>query len=197
MSGMTFAPEQASSTPSPLKIGRPDDALEREADRKAEEVMRDPRPATGWPISRMSVQPPLQRKCSCGAGSSPGECAECQAAQPLQRKAAGAHGPSAAPPVVHEVLGASGRPLDAAARGFFEPRFGHDLSRVRLHRGGREDESLRAVNALAYTVGHHIVLGSGVPAQSWAGRQLLAHELTHAIQQSADVARTAPSPRST
>ena len=91
---------------------------------------------------------------------------------------------ASAPPIVHDVLNSAGRPLDAATRQFMEPRFGHDFSNVRIHTGSQAAESARAVNALAYTVGHNVVFGSGqyAPATQ-AGRQLLAHELAHAVQQ--------------
>ncbi|MDD5034289.1 MAG: DUF4157 domain-containing protein [Methylococcaceae bacterium] len=87
-------------------------------------------------------------------------------------------------PVVHEVLGSPGQPLDPATKDFFEPRFGHDFSQVRVHTDEKAAESARAVNALAYTVGNNVVFGSGryVP-DTPQGRNLVAHELTHVIQQ--------------
>ena len=66
-----------------------------------------------------------------------------------------------------------------------ELRFGHDFSRVRVHTDAKAAESARAVNALAYTVGHDMAFGAGqyVPETS-EGRQLVAHELAHVVQQS-------------
>jgi len=65
-----------------------------------------------------------------------------------------------------------------------EPRFGHDFSQVRVHTGPRADESTRAVNALAYTVGPDIAFGDGQYAPETAnGQKLLAHELAHVVQQ--------------
>jgi hypothetical protein len=66
-----------------------------------------------------------------------------------------------------------------------ESRFNHDFSGVRVHTDNRADQSARAVNALAYTVGHDIVFSAGQynPA-STQGQRLMAHELTHVIQQS-------------
>src|SRR5262249_51739086 len=82
------------------------------------------------------------------------------------------------------VLRSPGRPLDASTRAFIEPRFGHDFSQVRVHTDTRAAESARSVNALAYTVGRNVVFGAGQYApQSYAGRRLIAHELTHVIQQ--------------
>ncbi|MBZ5522158.1 MAG: DUF4157 domain-containing protein [Acidobacteriia bacterium] len=89
-----------------------------------------------------------------------------------------------APPVVHEVLNSPGRPLDGTMRSFMEPRFGHDFSGVRIHTDPRAAESARSVNALAYTVGRNIVFASGQYSPgSPAGQRLLAHELTHVVQQ--------------
>lgn len=85
---------------------------------------------------------------------------------------------------VRDVLRASGEPLDRASRGFFEPRFGEDFSRVRVHSDGAASESARSVGALAYTVGSHIVFGAGRYAPTTnEGRLLLAHELAHVVQQ--------------
>jgi hypothetical protein len=65
-----------------------------------------------------------------------------------------------------------------------EPRFGYDLSKVRVHTDEKAAESARTVNALAYTVGNHIAFGTSQYApKSLEGRKLLAHELTHTIQQ--------------
>lgn len=89
------------------------------------------------------------------------------------------------PDVVHDVLRSHGAPLDADARRALEPRFGLDFSRVRIHADARAAESARAVNALAYTVGHDVVFGSGQYApRSASGQRLLAHELAHVAQQS-------------
>ncbi len=82
-------------------------------------------------------------------------------------------------------LSGAGRPLPDTERAFFEPRFGHDFSNVRLHTDAKADESARAVNARAYTVGENVVFGAGqfMPT-AHTGQRLLAHELVHVIQQS-------------
>ena len=64
------------------------------------------------------------------------------------------------PQIVHGVLESSGQALDHASRNFFEPRFGHDFSSIRVHADSRAADSARAVDARAYTVGHHIVFGA-------------------------------------
>lgn len=90
----------------------------------------------------------------------------------------------AAPAEVQEVVSSAGQPLDRATRGSMEARFGHDFGNVRVHTDGKAAESARQINALAYTTGSDIVFGAGRfnPASS-SGQRLLAHELTHVVQQ--------------
>ena len=88
------------------------------------------------------------------------------------------------PPIVSDVLRSSGEPLDATTRAYFEPRFGHDFSGVRVHANPEAADSVRSVGALAYTVGPDVVFGAGqYQPHSFAGRRLIAHELTHVVQQ--------------
>uniref|UniRef100_A0A7C1FII2 DUF4157 domain-containing protein n=1 Tax=Caldilinea aerophila TaxID=133453 RepID=A0A7C1FII2_9CHLR len=130
----------------------------------------------------------LQRKCACGREAGPaGECAECRRKR-LQRKStepnAGANGALAVSPVVQNVLQRPGRALDWATRSEMERRFGHDFGRVQVHTGAQAAASARAVNALAYTVGQHVVFGEqGYDPATREGRRLLAHELAHVVQQ--------------
>src|SRR6185312_14165650 len=138
----------------------------------------------------------LQRKCACGGSTEmEGDCEECKKKK-LQRKAVG-NGPATAPPIVHEVLRSPGLPLDAATRSYFEPRFGHDFSRVRVHTDDKAARSARAVNAAAYTVGSDIVFGPNQyrPSQG-KGNQLVAHELTHVVQQETSMASPGSAPGS-
>lgn len=89
-----------------------------------------------------------------------------------------------APDSVHDVLRAPGRPLDSSARSFMEPRFGRDFSGVRIHTGTEADRAARDVSAAAFTVGPDIAFASGRYApETESGRHLLAHELTHTVQQ--------------
>ena len=91
------------------------------------------------------------------------------------------------PRIVQEVMLSSGQPLDTTTQGFFEPRFGHDFGRVRLHTDAKATESARAINALAYAVDNHVVVRADKFAPgTTAGRRLLAHELAHVMQQSAN-----------
>ena len=130
--------------------------------------------------------PILQRKCACGNHSSGGECRGCQKKRGmLQRKPAGSHEPSRIPSIVNDVLRSAGEPLEPAARDFFEPRLGHDFSGVRVHTDSSAAESAAAVGAHAYTVGRDIVFARGqYSADTGSGRKLIAHELTHVVQQS-------------
>ncbi|WP_197995812.1 eCIS core domain-containing protein [Gimesia algae] len=93
------------------------------------------------------------------------------------------------PPIVYDVLQSPGQPLDTETRAFFEPRFGQDFSSVRVHTNSLAAQSASAVNALAYTVGSDLVFASGqFDNRSNTGRHLLAHELTHVVQQSQSMA---------
>ncbi|GAC1341942.1 MAG: hypothetical protein NVSMB27_00210 [Ktedonobacteraceae bacterium] len=130
-----------------------------------------------------SIHGGILQRCSGGV-----ECEECRQKRleregTLQRAAVNKNG-SGVPPIVHEVLGSSGQALDTATRGFMEPRFGYDFSGVRVHTGNRAAESARAVNAVAYTVGRDVVFGEGKYApETSEGKRLMAHELTHVVQQ--------------
>jgi hypothetical protein len=90
----------------------------------------------------------------------------------------------AAPVSVDQALASPGQPLDPATRGFMEPRFGHDFSRVRIHTDTKAAESAKAVSARAFTVGGHVVFGEGqYRPTATEGQQLIAHELTPVMQQ--------------
>ena len=109
----------------------------------------------------------------------------CQVRTSVQKKAAAPSGESVAPRVVDDVLSSNGETLDALTRQTMEERFGHDFERVRVHADAQADRSARAMNALAYTVGRHVVFAVGRFApRSREGQRLLAHELAHVVQQS-------------
>ena len=133
-----------------------------------------------------SVSPVISRKCACGSEGEE-ECAECSKKRlGLQRSTIGKDGRGEAPPIVEQVLATSGQPLAESARKTLEPGFGHDFSGVRVHDDSKAAESAAAVSALAYTVGNHIVFGAGQYSPGTSdGNRLLAHELTHTIQQTA------------
>ena len=162
----------------------------------SEQVMISAKPQNspaiqGSVLQRAAITPiahGVLQRCSNGV-----ECPACRAKREqreqqegtLQRAAVNTAPTPAVPPVVHDVLSSPGQPLDRSTRAFMEPRFGHDFSGVRVHTDARAAESARAVNALAYTVGRDVVFGAGqyMPG-TMGGKRLLAHELTHTIQQS-------------
>jgi hypothetical protein len=157
-----------------LAVNQPGDQYEQEADRVADQVMRMTSPVQRN-SSACQAEDQVQRKCA--------ECEEEEKKTGLQRKEAGA-GPEFAPPSLHAVLSSPGHPLDPATRAFMEPRFGYDFGQVRVHDDQRASDSARDVHAQAYTVGSHIVFGRQQYAPETAeGRRLLAHELTHTVQQ--------------
>jgi hypothetical protein len=143
-----------------LAISQPGDPYEQEADRVAEQVMRMPE------NKAVSGQLSAVRKNGMNA----------QRGQNLE-------GMSDVGSRINAMQG-GGQPLPESARAFFEPRFGRDFSRVRVHTDARAVESAQAVNALSYTVGRDMVFGAGQFAPTTrVGRQLMAHELTHVVQQ--------------
>lgn len=141
-----------------LMVGAPDDPAEREAERLADLVTRPP-----------------ERVPEAGG--------ESQARRVSSRPPASTAG-IAAPRMVEQALGSQGEPLDGQARSHLEGRFGANFSAVRVHTGAVAAASARSVHAEAYAVGPHLVFGAGryAPATA-AGRRLLAHELTHVLQQ--------------
>ena len=102
----------------------------------------------------------------------------------LQRSPADKAEPDTVPPIVHEVLRSPGQPMELTTREFMRSSLGHDFSRVRVHVDARAADSARSINAKAYTVGHHVVFDANeYRPRSSRGRQLIAHELTHILQQ--------------
>ncbi|HET6554170.1 MAG TPA: DUF4157 domain-containing protein, partial [Dyella sp.] len=134
------------------------------------------------PVASLSSGYVLQRKCACGShASGGGQCEDCK--KRLQRKGDGMAASAVAPGIVNNVLASAGQPLDGTTRGWMEQRFGHDFSSVRVHTDGVAASSARAVGALAYTVGRHVVFDHHQYApHTHHGRHLLAHELAHTIQ---------------
>lgn len=149
-----------------LEVSRPGDRYEQEADRIAEHVM--------------SMHPDAGPASSAVAAGLLGPS--------LQRKPDGDQQTSSAQPSFLSSLG-SGQPLDRSTREFFESRFGSDLNEVRIHDGAEAAESARELNARAYTVGRDVVFGPGqYQPHTSNGRELLAHELTHTLQQRSEPA---------
>jgi Domain of unknown function (DUF4157) len=136
-------------------------------------------------VSSRNVLGVLQRKCACGGDAGPdGECEACAKKKLVQRKADHASGTAPPPRSVMGTLSSSGKPLDTATRNFMESRFGHDFGRVRIHTDSQAAASAKAVRAKAYTVGQDVAFGLGkYQPHTPAGRNLIAHELAHTVQQ--------------
>lgn len=126
----------------------------------------------------------LQRQCACGNHAAGDQCATCAENAAVLRRSNGEAAADEAPPSVYDALRSAGQPLDRASQAFMARQFDRDFSHVRVHTDARAAESARDVNALAYTVGNHLVFAPGQYAPGTAGgRRLLAHELVHTIQQ--------------
>lgn len=139
------------------------------------------------PSGNATVFGVLQSKCACGSHTNAGgDCEACRDKRGTLQRGGGGSAIGEIPSIVNDVLRSPGQPLDPLTRDRMESKFGHDFSRVRIHEDHQASESARAVDALAYTVGNNVVFGAGLfqPASS-EGRQLLAHELTHVVQQGA------------
>ena len=151
---LTTAPEVIQAK---LAINKPGDKYEQEADRIAHQV-------TASPVhSKTESAPPhIQRFASSSTAQ-----------------------PATAPASVDRALGSPGSPLEPSLRQDMEQRFGEDFSQVRVHMDATAEESAQAIKANAYTAGRDLVFGKGqfMPTTS-RGKQLIAHELTHVVQQS-------------
>ncbi|MFL6672248.1 MAG: DUF4157 domain-containing protein [Massilia sp.] len=151
-----------------LSVGRSDSALEAEAERVAERFPAAP--AEG----HSAIAPVAVQRASADAMS----------------------GAERAPDSVEGVLAGAGTPLGRALQQDMGRHFGHDFSRVRVHAGAAAAASAREVDAQAYTVGHHVVFGQGKFApDTLVGRRLIAHELTHVVQQGGHSGGPAPAAR--
>jgi hypothetical protein len=189
-----------------LKIGAPNEIYEQEADSVADMVMRmpeetvvngqpsvirkedesvqiKPTSASGYPLFKEEelIQPklritPLVQK----------QVEEEEEKEILKTKEVSGYTPEVSHDIesrINEMKG-DGQPLSESVRNYFEPRFGYDFSKVRVHTGAKAAESAWAINAVAYTVGRNIVLGAG---KSLSRDGLTAHELTHVLQQTGDI----------
>jgi hypothetical protein len=140
-------------------------------------VMRTPEPLSTeqMPGLKRNNIPSIQRLC-----------AECEEEEAIRAK----ESPGATPEVTPEIengiqaLRGNGQPLPEAVRAFFEPRLGSSLGHVRVHTDVQAAGMAQAVNARAFTLGHDVAFAAGQYApETPEGRRLLAHELTHVVQQ--------------
>lgn len=171
---------------SALKISSPHDRTEQEADMTAKKVARMPlplspvttRPSDG--ISRMT-SPYLSKFADSGILRKEKKEEE---KEKIQRKGTGEGNLS--PSVADGISGSmsGGKPLPHGVRSFMEPRFRADFSNVRIHTGESSAKLNRQLNAQAFTVGNHVFFGKDrFRPESGDGKELIAHELTHTVQQ--------------
>jgi hypothetical protein len=194
-----------------LTINQPNDIFEQEADAIADKVMRmrDIKTEALFFQPKPLSLTPVQRKCAACASEDKLHRKEDKEEEPIQLKPATefdvqrkcsqceeekeklqmkgestTSGGMTAPHIVNSVINSTGQPLDSNARNFMESRIGYDFSNVQIHNDSTAHESSAALNALAYTHANHVVFGVGkYNPGSETGRRLLAHELTHVIQQ--------------
>jgi len=195
-----------------LTVSHPNDIHEQEADRVADEVMRMPdavmqRQPLEEEEQKVQTKPiatqitplvqrvaPLEEEEKLQAKANIGVAPSLAQRQPekeeeelVQAEALSGRTPEVSSKIEGRIsaLQGGGRPLSNDVRGYMEPRFGADFSPVRIHTDAEAAETAGAVNALAFTVGRDIVFGAGQYApESKSGKSLLAHELTHVLQQS-------------
>jgi outer membrane protein OmpA-like peptidoglycan-associated protein len=159
-----------------LAVSAPQDPSEQEADLVADQVMR------------MSAQR-VQRKCEACTQAAPTKDEEKEGAGAVRLKAEGESGINAVSAGLSGALGL-GRPLSSGARQFFEPRLGRDLGGVRVHDDSGAARMATALNAQAFTLGHHIAFAPHkYSPDTFTGKQLLAHELAHVLQRAGPVIR--------
>jgi hypothetical protein len=160
-----------------LKINQPGDQYEKEADAMADKVMR------------MSDKDVAQNACNTSGTSIQRKCAECEKEdeeKKVQRKENSNSSPTVAASIVHDVINSSsGKSMDVATRSFMESRFNYDFRDVRIHDNNLAAKSANSINAFAYTFGNNIIFHSDkYSPNTQIGKRLLAHELTHVVQQS-------------
>ena len=170
-----------------LRIGPVNDPLEREADRVADAVVGGASVGSLAPAAGA-----VQRKCAACAANEETiqrKCEECEEEEKEETVRRAPDGSSQSTTVggaetAAAAVASGGAPLATDVRAYFEPRFGRDLSDVRVHTDGAAAQAARAIDARAYTLGNHIAFAPGAHAPSrHDGAHLLAHELAHVVQQ--------------
>ena len=162
-----------------LTIGQPNDKYEQQADRVADQVM-------AMPDSKLQHQPTSDEEKILQTKPLVERVEESPEDENLQAKSNPGETLAITPSLEARInsLKGGGQPLDSSARSFFEPRFGHDFSHVRVHADGKANEIARSVNARAFTLGENVVFGAGeYQPHSQEGKRFLGHELTHVVQQ--------------
>jgi hypothetical protein len=175
-----------------LRISQPGDVYEQEADRVAEKVMS----MLSIPFFYSDAQPIRKNKTTTTEAKGSGKkCAACEtkgqkekieiSRKPLSTTTTNFEASDQVSNEINNARSNSGSPLDENTKEFMESRFGsYDFSSVKIHTDEAAAKSSNSVNALAYTAGTDIVFGEGqYRPYTYEGRRLLAHELTHVVQQ--------------
>ena len=187
-----------------LKIGAPNDKYEQEADRVADQVMRMPEPIVRRQPVEEEDEESIQTKPNESLQRQPSDeeeeeelqtkalngivqrQAEVEEEETLQTKATPGHTPTVGATTHAKIqsLEGGGQPLPSNQRHFFESRMGHDFSGVRIHTDSKAADTAQTIQAKAYTLGNNIVFNTGQYSHdNQEGKKLLAHELTHVVQQ--------------
>ncbi len=158
-----------------LNVGPANDMYEREADAVADKVMRM---KDSKQIQTKRSPMNIQRLCPAREEEQMGQ----------RKELGGDNAICKAPSIVGDAVRSGGKPLEKNARLFMENRIGYDFSNVKIHTGSVAAKSAQSINALAYTSGNSIVFNEGqyAPGTEY-GKKLLAHELTHVVQQNSSV----------
>ncbi|MEW6212601.1 MAG: DUF4157 domain-containing protein [Acidobacteriota bacterium] len=177
-----------------LAVSQPGDQYEQEADRVAEQVMRMQAPTT-LEESATSHFPAISRYAQRQAVARQEETEEEEVSESdllsLKEVPGASHDLSADLEARIESLRGGGHEMSSDLRAFFEPRFGRDFSSVRLHTDSSAGETAQRLNARAFTLGRDIAFAPGeYQPETTEGRRLLAHELTHVVQQNDSSVRT-------
>jgi flagellar motor protein MotB len=131
---------------------------------------------------------PIQTKLADSVVQRQEDESEEEEEEPIQTKRTGGQAPQIGSGLASQIrsLKGGGQSLLPTTRSFFEPSFGRDFDRVRVHTCAQASRAAKALNARAFTMGHDVVFGAGQYApNAIEGRKLLAHELTHVVQQNA------------
>ena len=159
-----------------LSINAPNDIYEQEADAVAEKVIQSKPVIQADTFFKPAIISPVQRKC-----------AHCEEEEKLQRKEENGNETETSSEFENYVdgLNNSGTALPSSSKSFFESRIGYDFSNVKIHTDSVAAKSAQSINALAYTSGNNIVFNQNqFQPGTTNGDKLIAHELTHVVQQS-------------
>jgi hypothetical protein len=169
-----------------LVVGQPGDKYEQEADRVADAVMQMPEPGVQRQFELEEEEEELIQTKPLVNQITPLVQIQVEEEELLQARNRAVVTPKVTPDLESQIkaIKGGGRPLAESERAFFEPRFGYDFSRVRVHTDSKAAELAQAVDARAFTVGQDVVFGAGQYApRTNSGQHILAHELVHTVQQ--------------